>query len=163
MPDLIHSYWRAITGLARSDDHAEFVEDTPGARERTEVDKKLGSVLFEAKLTEGDFQTQNASTVEQYRDLRQVFDSSQLPRRGPDYFSYQLLRNVLAAYALNLQFCVLLDARRPDLLEQWYRIMRCVLSTDLRTNARFSRGKNLHAACRRLSNVFWMSSMESPL
>lgn len=64
-------------------------------------------------------------------NLHQVFDCSRLPRRGPDYFSYQLVRNVLAAYALNLQFCVLLDARRPDLFEQWYRIIRCVSSADM--------------------------------
>jgi restriction endonuclease-like protein len=107
-----------------------------GAKERTEVDMKLGGVLFEAKLTEGDFQIQGPGTVEQYRDLRAAFDCCRLPRRGHDYVSYQLLRNVLAAYALNLQFCVLLDARRPDLLEQYYRVMRCVLSTDLRTRCK---------------------------
>jgi len=39
---------------------------------------------------------------------------------------------VLAAYALNRHFCVLLDARRPDLLEQWYRVMQCIRSTTLR-------------------------------
>lgn len=62
-----------------------------GAKERTEVDMKLGSVLFEAKLTEGDFQVQAPRTVEQYRDLRDLFDCSQLPRRGHNYLSYQLL------------------------------------------------------------------------
>lgn len=107
-----------------------------GAKERTEVDMKLGGVLFEAKLTEGDFQIQGPSTVEQYRGFREVFDCCRLPRRGRDYVSYQLLRNVLAAYALNLQFCVLLDARRPDLREQWYGVIRCVLPTDLRTRCK---------------------------
>jgi hypothetical protein len=107
-----------------------------GAKERTEIDMKLGGVLFEAKLTEGNFQIQGSSTVEQYRDFREVFDCSLLPRRGRDYVSYQLLRNVLAAYALNLQFCVLLDARRPDLREQWYGVIRCVLPTDLRTRCK---------------------------
>lgn len=107
-----------------------------GTKERTEVDMKLGGVLFEAKLTEGDFQSQGPSTLEQYRDFYEVFDYSRLPRRGRDYVSYQLLRNVLAAYALNLQFCVLVDARRPDLLEQWYRIIRCVASADLRTRCK---------------------------
>ncbi|HKD80557.1 MAG TPA: hypothetical protein VKH81_12745 [Candidatus Angelobacter sp.] len=107
-----------------------------GAKERTEVDMKLGSVLFEAKLTEGDFQIQGPSTVEQYRDFREAFDCFLLPRRGRDYVSYQLLRNVLAAYALNLQFCVLIDARRPDLLEQWYGIIRSVAPTDLRTRCK---------------------------
>jgi hypothetical protein len=113
-----------------------YVPLLSGAKERTEVDMKLGGVLFEAKLTEGDFQIQGPSMVEQYRDLREVFDCSQLPRRGRDFVSYQLLRNVLAAYALNLQFCVLLDARRPDLVEQWYGIIRCILPTDLRTRCK---------------------------
>jgi hypothetical protein len=34
------------------------------ATERTEVDMKLGNMLFEAKLTEGDFQIQCAELVE---------------------------------------------------------------------------------------------------
>lgn len=77
---------------------------TSGFVERTEIDMKLGSVLFEAKLTESDFQSQKASIVEGYRDLKQVFDCRKLARRGQEYVSYQLLRNVLAAYALNLSF-----------------------------------------------------------
>ena len=107
-----------------------------GAVERTEVDMRLGDVLFEAKLTEGDFQTQEARIVDQYRDLKEVFEYRKLPRRGKHYVSYQLLRNVLAAHALNLSFCVLLDARRQDLLEQWYRVMRCMRSTTLRTRCK---------------------------
>jgi hypothetical protein len=97
-----------------------------GFVERTEVDMKLGSVLFEAKLTESDFQTQNAGIVEGYRDLKEVFECRELPRRGKAYLSYQLLRNVLAAHALDLSFCVLLDARRPDLLEDWYAVLCCI-------------------------------------
>jgi hypothetical protein len=31
------------------------------------------------------------------------------------YASYQLIRNVLAAFALGQSFCVILDARRSDL------------------------------------------------
>jgi hypothetical protein len=104
--------------------------------ERTEVDMKLGQALFEAKLTETDFQMQSPAIVEQYRDLEEVFDCRQLPRRGEKYVSYQLLRNVLAAFALDLEFCVLLDARRPDLLEQWYRIIRCVRSGILQTRCK---------------------------
>ncbi len=49
---------------------------TSGFVERTEVDMKLGSVLFEAKLTESGFQTQNARIVEGYRDLKEVFERS---------------------------------------------------------------------------------------
>jgi hypothetical protein len=44
------------------------------ATERTEVDMKLGNMIFEAKLTEGDFQIQRTELVEGYRDLRDIFE-----------------------------------------------------------------------------------------
>jgi hypothetical protein len=106
------------------------------ATERTEIDMKLGNMLFEAKLTEGDFQIQRAELVEQYRDLREVFEPRQLPRTKRKYVSYQLIRNVLAAHALDLDFCTLLDARRPDLLEDWYSIARCIRSATLRARCK---------------------------
>jgi hypothetical protein len=109
---------------------------TSGLIERTEIDMKLGCVLFEARLTESDFQSQKATLVEGYRDLKDVFECRSLPRRDRGYVSYQLLRNVLAAHALGLSFCVLLDARRPDLIEDWYAVMACVRSTELRTRCK---------------------------
>ena len=109
---------------------------TSGAIERTEIDMKLSSALFEAKLTEADFQRQRAGIVEGYRDLAEVFEVGDLPRRGQMYVSYQLLRNVLAAYTLDLSFCLLLDARRPDLSEDWYQILRCIRITELRNACR---------------------------
>ncbi len=118
---------------------------TSGFVERTEVDMKLGSVLFEAKLTESAFQTQNARIVEGYRDLKEVFEYRKLPRRGGEYVSYQLLRNVLAAHALNLSFCVLLDSRRPDLVEAWYAIMTCVRSAELKTKCKLLTWQELSA------------------
>src|SRR6185437_10304441 len=48
--------------------------------DRTEVDLRIGSLLIEAKLTEGDFQTCQAQMVEQYRDLDAVFDRALLPK-----------------------------------------------------------------------------------
>jgi len=109
---------------------------TSGHVERTEIDMKLGSVLFEAKLTEADFQTQSAAIVEGYRDLEEVFEVGDLLRRGQMYVSYQLLRNVLAAHALDLSFCLLLDARRPDLLEDWYEILRCIRTSEFRSRCK---------------------------
>jgi hypothetical protein len=107
-----------------------------GFVERTEIDMKLGSVLFEAKLTEADVQTQNAAIVEGYRDLEEIFEVGDLPRRGQKYRSYQLLRNVLAAQALDLSVCLLVDARRPDLIEDWYEILRCVRASELRSRCK---------------------------
>src|SRR6266852_9125540 len=106
------------------------------ATERTEIDMKLGHSLFEAKLTEGDFQIQCAELVEQYRDLQEVFECRQLPRAKRQYISYQLIRNVLAAHALGLDFCTLVDARRPDLLEVWFLIVRCIRSATLRARCK---------------------------
>ena len=106
------------------------------ATERTEIDMKLGNMLFEAKLTEADFQIQRAELVEQYRDFVEIFECRALPRAGRKYVSYQLIRNVLAAHALNLDFCSLLDARRPDLIEDWYGIVRCIRSASLRARCK---------------------------
>jgi hypothetical protein len=127
---------------------------TSGYVERTEIDMKLGPVLFEAKLTESGFQTQKAAIVEGYRDLKEVFDCCKLARRGQEYLSYQLLRNVLAAFALNLSFCVLLDARRPDLREQWYAVMTCVRSMDLRTRCKILTWQELSPALPRRLQCF---------
>lgn len=104
--------------------------------DRTEVDMKLGGLLVESKLTESDFQTAAPRLVESYRDLDEVFDAAALPRSVDLYLSYQLIRNVLAAHVTGLSFCVMLDERRPDLLEAWHSIMRCVWLTDLRTRCK---------------------------
>jgi hypothetical protein len=46
---------------------------------------------------------------------------------------YQLIRNVLAAYAAEASFCVLCDARRHDLIETWYEILSAVHSPTFAT------------------------------
>jgi len=115
------------------------------ATERTEIDMRLGDTLFEAKLTEGDFQIQRAELVEQYQDFRGIFECRQLPKAGTKYVSYQLVRNVLAAYALNLDFCTLVDARRPDLIEDWYGIVRCIRSATIRARCKVLTWQELSA------------------
>jgi hypothetical protein len=103
-----------------------------GKFDRTEVDMRLGNLLVEAKLTESGFQTKRAELIQRYRDLRKVFDVKLLPRSGKDFKSYQLIRNVLAAYATQQRFCVILDQRRPDLIEQWHSVQRAVKLADMR-------------------------------
>ncbi len=93
---------------------------------------KVGDLLVECKLTESDFQNKTKAVVDNYRDFKQVFDRRLLPQSKEKYAGYQLIRNVLAAYALNCSFCVMTDARRPDLIEFWYSVMRCVKIADLR-------------------------------
>lgn len=48
------------------------------------------------------------------------------------YAGYQLIRNVLAAYAEGCSFSVIHDARRPDLREAWFQIMAAVKSAEMR-------------------------------
>lgn len=48
------------------------------------------------------------------------------------FAGYQLIRNVLAAKATGMRFCVVHDARRPDLREQWFRVMAAVRQAELR-------------------------------
>ena len=80
--------------------------------------------------------TERAELVEGYRDFREVFACRQLPRIGKRYVSYQLIRNILAAYALDLDFCALIDARRPELIEEWYALVCCVRSAELRVRCK---------------------------
>ena len=117
-----------------------------GRTDRTEIDMKVGGLLVESKLTESDFQLKGADVVESYRDLEEVFDREALPRMGGQYGSYQLIRNVLAAHALSLAFCVLLDGRRPDLMEAWYAIMKCVSIPELRTRCKVLTWQELSAS-----------------
>lgn len=49
------------------------------------------------------------------------------------YIGYQLIRNVLAAYAHGYRFCVVHDARRPDLREAWFEVMAAVRDAEMRT------------------------------
>jgi hypothetical protein len=52
------------------------------------------------------------------------------------YAGYQLIRNVLAAYAEGLSFSVLHDERRPDLREAWFQVMAAVKSAEMRTRCK---------------------------
>ncbi|HEX4320321.1 MAG TPA: hypothetical protein VHZ52_05425 [Acidobacteriaceae bacterium] len=66
--------------------------------------------------------------------LRQPL-SPNLRSNGPfelRYVSYQLIRNVLAAYAHGCSFCVLHDERRPDLREAWFAVMAAVRDAEMR-------------------------------
>lgn len=62
------------------------------------------------------------------------------------YASYQLIRNVLAAEALGMSFCVILDARRPDLYEAWFAVMAAVRRAELRVRLKVLTWQELTAA-----------------
>lgn len=77
-------------------------------------------------------QSQEFESVLGDPELCSPIDPVFLTASEPAYASYQLIRNVLAAYASKASFCVIHDERRPDLREQWFRIMAAVKRSDLR-------------------------------
>ena len=113
-------------------------------KDTTEIDLKLGPFLIESKLTESSFQSAPLRKLERYRDFDEVFDRSSFDLNAP-IPGYQLIRGVLAAHALSASFCLLCDARRPDLIESWYTVLRAVRSYDLRTRLRLLTWQELAA------------------
>ena len=106
----------------------------------------LGHLLVEAKLTEGGFQTASVERVLRYRSIHEVFDVDELPRKENTLHSYQLIRGVLAAYSLERSFLVLCDARRGDLMERWFQVIRAVRLYDLRSRLALVTWQELAAA-----------------
>ena len=107
-----------------------------GLEDRTEIDMRLGSLLIEAKLTEADFQTSPVRLLDRYTGFREVFDLDLLPRVRGSIAGYQLVRGVLAAQHEGCRFGVMLDARRPDLLEIWGAVIGAVRSYELQARLR---------------------------
>lgn len=103
--------------------------------DRTEVDMRVGELLVEAKLTETGFQTAPMRLLERYCELEEVFDVDELQRvsDGESVRGYQLIRGALAAHSLGSSFAVLCDARRRDLVEEWFGVMRAVKSLSFRS------------------------------
>jgi len=61
-----------------------------------------------------------------------VVETSFRASGNPGYASYQLIRGVLAAHTTGCSFCVLHDERRPDLREEWFKVMAAVKNAELR-------------------------------
>jgi hypothetical protein len=80
--------------------------------------------LLEAAAVSREFQT---AIVERAREA-QPFE--------PGYRGYQLIRNVLAAYAEGSSFCVIHDERRPDLREMWFEVMGAVKIAEMRVRCK---------------------------
>lgn len=122
--------------------------------DRTEIDMKLGNLLVEAKLTEGDFQRAPLRLLSRYRDLEEVFELARLPAANGKIASYQLIRGVLAAHACSASFLVICDQRRPDLAEHWFRVLAAVQGASLRTRLACLTWQELSAVLPRTVRMF---------
>jgi hypothetical protein len=117
-----------------------------GSQDATEIDMRLGSVLFEAKLTEHDFTSRPRPHVERYRNVEAHLDLDSLPTRGAELAGYQLVRNILAAVQYDARFVVLFDQRRPDLMLEWWRVHAAIRSVELRSRCEFRTWQQVAAA-----------------
>jgi hypothetical protein len=154
---------RALLGVDRGVEPEFGVKPrTPLAGGRfdcTEIDLRLGDLLVEAKLTEADFQTAAPGLVTRYAEFAAVFDAGDLPVRcaaagGERVAGYQLIRGTLAAQATGGAFCVLCDARRPDLAEVWFRVLRAVRCGALRSRLKLLTWQELASALPREQREF---------
>jgi hypothetical protein len=119
---------------------------TQNRQDATELDMRIGPYIFEAKLTETDFTSSATDHVREYTDFDSVFDSSALRVVDSEFEGYQLIRNVLAAFHLNATLIVLLDQRRPDLLQTWWAVHAAIKSTGLRLRCGFRTWQQVAAA-----------------
>lgn len=104
-----------------------------GRPDVTELDMVIGDTIVEAKLTEGSFIAKPTAIVKRYSALEVVFDVTLLPRRGDEWRGYQLIRNVLAASQHSKRLVVLIDAKRPDLLQEWWSVHAAIADAGLRS------------------------------
>jgi hypothetical protein len=111
--------------------------------DRTEVDMRLGTLLVEAKLTEIGFQSAPRRLSHRYLELEQVFELADLPQTEDKVHSWQLIRSVFAAHATGGSFLLLLDGRRVDLIEQWFKILSAVHSYSFRSRLKLATWQEL--------------------
>jgi hypothetical protein len=124
-----------------------------GEGDRTEVDMRIGDLLVEAKLTETTFRPAPARLLLRYRDFEEVFDCAELETNG-GFRGYQLIRGVLAAYALGCSFVLLCDERRKDLIDGWFEVMRAVRSYSFRNRLKLLTWQELAGAVPRRLQMF---------
>ena len=90
-------------------------------------------ILIGRRKLETEF-PEDYSQVEVFCEPEMGRELMTMPRKAVEgYASYQLIRNVLAAYAQGASFCVIHDERRPDLREAWFQVMAAVRSAEMRT------------------------------
>jgi hypothetical protein len=98
---------------------------------------RIGSYIFEAKLTEKNFTAANEEVIRRYSAFESTFDVANLKREDSQIKGYQLIRNVIAAAYLNASLIVLVDQRRPDLLQEWWDVHAAIKDPGLRQRCAF--------------------------
>lgn len=101
--------------------------------DRTELDMVLGDLAVEAKLTETSLGTAARERVFRYTGLDEAFEVEELPWGSRGLNGYQVVRGALAIQQRGGRYLLLYDDRRGDLAEIWFRVLRAVRSSELRS------------------------------
>ena len=113
----------------------------------TEIDLYLGDAICEAKLTEATFTAKKHDVVMRYRNIEKLFRVADMPQDGTHFHSYQLIRNVLAAAHLGTRLLVFVDARRPDLVNEWEQVKEAIADEPVRQRCRLVHWQELVVSC----------------
>jgi hypothetical protein len=118
-----------------------------GGPDSSEIDMQIDSTIFEAKLTEYDFTSGPKSHVKRYSRFTEVFEIAALPQTSDEFHGYQLIRNVLAADQHGWAFYLICDARRPDLLHEWWSVHSAIRVSNLRERCGFLLWQEMVCGC----------------
>ena len=113
-----------------SEDDIEFgwnpLFDNENPKFRTEIDMKIGSHIFEAKLTEPSFPGKEIDVVQEYEDFDIIFNQDHLLLPNGCIDNYQLIRNILTAYKYDYTFTAIIDETRVDMMRDITNTTRAI-------------------------------------
>jgi hypothetical protein len=104
--------------------------------DETEIDMAIGDCFVEAKLTEAGFTEKPVADVLMYSDLATHFHVDSLSQVNGLVRNYQIIRNLLAAIQHDRKHVLLCDARRPDLVREYFATVMCMKDIVFRERCR---------------------------
>ena len=133
--------WKSIRNLLSISENANidfgwnpsFANET---KHKTEIDMLIENTIFEAKLTEANFTKKEFQIVSSYPKVKEIFDIGVL-MENEKVTNYQLIRNILAAEKYDFNFYVLLDERRSDLIQSFYKVKSAIKVKSLSDRCKF--------------------------
>tara|TARA_R110002072_G_scaffold7503_2_gene40599 strand:+ start:350500 stop:351249 length:750 start_codon:yes stop_codon:yes gene_type:complete len=128
---------RDLLGINK-DDNIEFGWNPifENERTKTEIDMKIGSTIFEAKLTEKDFSAKDIHFVLAYANVEELLDFETLIKEDK-ILHYQLIRNLLTANQYGFNFFLIVDETRTDLIRSFYQVKMAIKDKDLSSRFNF--------------------------
>lgn len=141
-PDILK--WKGVTDLlgVNKNDEIEFGWNPQFKNEKdghnTEIDMRIGNIIFEAKLTEKDFTAKEFDNVKNYPN-NNCINLEKLKDIKGNITNYQLIRNLLVLkWCTDVEkFFLLIDESRTDLIREFYKVKSTIQCDNLTDKFRF--------------------------